>query len=198
MTELALATHYSSSIEVAAADESDWVQRARGGDLEAFDEIMMRYETRLLRFLIGLVGEVEVARELCQDTFLAAYQALPRIQGELRLSSWLHTIALNRARSYHRKRHLRTFLPLGEDHFASPGPDMQESVAAHDAVYRTLVKIPKQYATALLLQHASGLSCREIASVLGCSESAVKIRLMRAREAFRRIYETEEGESCAT
>src|SRR5581483_1646447 len=85
VSELALAAHRDGEarVEPALADEILWAALARQGDIEAFDQIMIRYETRLLRFLTGLVGDVEVARELCQDTFLAAYQALPRLQGEL-------------------------------------------------------------------------------------------------------------------
>jgi RNA polymerase sigma-70 factor (ECF subfamily) len=177
----------------ARSAEATWVQRAREGDLEAFDAIMICYEARLLRFLTGLAGDVEIARELCQDTFLSAYQALPRMQGELRLSAWLHTIALNHARSYHRRRRLRRFLPLEDEHHHAPAScNVEESVVTHDMVKRVLARLPQKYAHPLLLQIASGLSCREIAEVLGCSEGAVKVRLLRAREAFRRIYDAEE------
>jgi RNA polymerase sigma-70 factor (ECF subfamily) len=166
------------------------VQRARTGDLEAFDAIMLRYEARLTRYLMGLVGDIEIARELCQDSFLAAFQALPKLQGELRLSAWLHTIALNRARSHHRRRRLRSFVPLDWDH-ASPSPDVQYRVAEAEAVQRTLARLPQKYAHPLLLQVAGGLSCREIAAVLGSTEGAVKVRLLRARETFRLLYAKE-------
>ena len=175
----------------SAAEESCWVERARQGDLEAFDAIMTRYEGRLLRLLTGLGGDVEVARELCQDSFLAAYQALPRVRGELRLSAWLHTIAVNRARSYHRRRRLRSWLPLDEERLTSQAQETEESVATHDAVQRVLHQLPRDYAYPLLLQIVSGLSCREIAEVLGSSEGAVKVRLLRARQTFRRLYEQE-------
>lgn len=193
----ALAYDFSGALrpDAVPTDESLLVARARDGDLDAFDAIVMRYEGRLLRFLIGLVGEVEVARELCQDTFLAAYQAMPRQQGEMNLSAWLHTIALNRARSHHRRRRLRSFVSIDDHEPAAETNDMQDVVAGHDAVQRVLAQLPRQYAYPLLLQTVSGLSCREIASVLGCSEGAVKVRLLRARQAFRRIYE-EEGGSC--
>jgi RNA polymerase sigma-70 factor (ECF subfamily) len=138
------------------------------------------------------VGDVEIARELCQDTFLAAYQALPRLKGELKLSAWLHTIALNRARSHHRRRRLRAFLPLEDEGLPNGERDVQEEVAEHELVRRALARIPAKYARPLLLQTASGLSCREIAQVLGSTEGAVKVRLLRAREAFRRVYEDEE------
>lgn len=180
-------------VELLADEESALVQRARQGDMRAFDAIIVRYEARLLRFLASLVGDGEVARELCQDTFLAAYQALPRLKGDLRLSAWLHTIALNRARSYHRKRRLRRAFSLQDGHGSRTEPDVGEYVAAQDAVQRTLAKLPHKYTYPLLLQVAGGLSCREIGETLGCSEGAVKVRLLRAREAFRRAYEQEGG-----
>lgn len=198
MSELALT--YSLEVNGMApegvSDEYALIQRARAGEMPAFEEIMLRYEMRILRFLTGTVGDTEVAQELCQETFLAAYRALPRTDSNLKLSSWLHTIALNRARSHHRRRRLRTFVPLMDDHVSS-APDLQHSVVSHDTVHRALARLPKNYRDPLLLQLASGLTCREIAEVLGSSEGAVKVRLMRAREAFRRVYEDEEREPCS-
>jgi RNA polymerase sigma factor (sigma-70 family) len=178
-----------------AVEETEWVERARTGDLDAFESIMLRYETRLLRFLIGLVGDVEIARELCQDTFLAAHQALPKSTGEMKLSAWLHTIALNRARSHHRRRKLKVFVPLEEERCTASTGDSQDHLATSDAVRRVLERLPSAYAHPLLLQTAGGLSCREIAEVLGSTEGAVKVRLLRAREAFRKLYAEEDREA---
>jgi RNA polymerase sigma-70 factor (ECF subfamily) len=189
-----LAIDLAGRLDGVVTEESALVARARGGDLEAFEAIMIQYEGRLLRFLTGLVGDVEVARELCQDSFLAAYEALPRVKGDLRLSAWLHTIALNRARSHHRRRRLRSFIPFEEERCTVSVSDAQESIAVNDAVRRVLDRLPQNYAQPLLLQAVSGLSCREIAEVLGSTEGAVKVRLLRAREAFRRLYEEEGGQ----
>lgn len=180
------------SPEGDAWDEAGTIARAREGDLEAFDDIMRRYEGRLLRFLTGLVGEVETARELCQDSFLSAYQALPRMHGEIRLNAWLHTIALNRARSYHRGRRLRFAVPLEEYHHPRTA-DLQDGVVRQDLVTRVLRRLPQQYAQPLLLQIVAGLSCREIGEALGCTEGAAKVRLLRARESFRQAYADEEA-----
>jgi len=198
VSEFALTYETADNLTVAVSEEDGWVQRARAGDIEAFDAIMTHFEARLLRFLSGLVGDIEVAQELCQDTFLAAYRALPRAQGEMRLSAWLHTIALNKARSHHRRRKLHLFVPLKDDEFRSPARDLQEGVAMDDIVRRTLQRMPRQYAHPLLLQTGSGLSCQEIAQVLNCSTGAAKVRLMRARESFKKIYEDEERERCAS
>jgi RNA polymerase sigma-70 factor (ECF subfamily) len=196
--DLAIAVPIEAEVrsEVAVADEYLWVERAKLGHLDAFDLIMGRYEQRLLRFLTGLVGDRDLAQELCQDTFLAAYQALPRMSGEVRLSAWLHTIALNRARSHFRKWKLRKTLPIKDDLLQSREPDLQDATAMQELVQRILAQIPKQYSEALLLQITAGLSCREIGRAVGCSESAIKVRLMRAREAFKKVYENEVREPC--
>jgi RNA polymerase sigma-70 factor (ECF subfamily) len=174
-------------------DEYALIQKARSGSIDAFEEIMVSYETRILRFLTGTVGDTEVAQELCQETFLAAYRALPKTDPELKLSSWLHTIALNRARSHHRRRRLRQFVPLLDNH-VSTSPDLQQSVANEDTVRRVLARMPQSYREPLLLQLGSGLSCREIAAILETTEGAIKVRLMRARDAFRKAYEDEDRE----
>jgi RNA polymerase sigma-70 factor (ECF subfamily) len=174
-------------------DEHVWVERARGGDIEAFDQIMIRYEHRLQRFLVGLVGDVDTAQELCQETFLAAYRALPRVRGDLRISAWLHTIALNQARSHYRRRKVRPQVPLGDFDQPHGGPDLQDSVALSDLVQRVLARMPRHYAEPLLMQVSGGLSCREIGEILGTSEGAIKVRLLRARESFRKAYQKEGG-----
>jgi RNA polymerase sigma-70 factor (ECF subfamily) len=198
MSDAALAYSLPGMVPMdrAPTEEDIWVDSARAGNVDAFDAIMLHYEGRLLRFLTGAVGDAETARELCQDTFLAAYEALPRTSGVLRLSAWLHTIALNRARSYHRRRRLRSFLPFEEEHHSAPVGDAQEAIATHEGVRRVLERMPVKYAHVLLLQTASGLSCREISDIVGCSEGAVKVRLMRARESFKRLYAEEEGHPC--
>lgn len=196
MVDLAMTRHVTEGDGSAAtaAIDLDVVERARRGDLEAFDAIVVWFEPRLLRFLIGLVGDVGVAQELCQDTFLAAYRALPRTTGEMKLSAWLHTIALNKARSHHRRRKWTMVVSIDDHDQPAAIPDLQDAVASREAVREALGRIPRQYAEVLLLQISSGLSCREIASIVGSSEGAVKVKLMRAREAFKRAYEHGGGE----
>ena len=192
MGEAVLTGLLGDQVQAAApADECRWIELARVGDLDAFDAIMTRYEQRLLRFLLGLVHHPETAEELCQETFLAAYRALPRTNGEVRLSAWLHTIALNQARSHFRRQRIRLTVPLPEYDLPGKGSDLQDAVAARDLVQRILARMPRRQVEILLLQVTGGLSCREIADVVGGSESAVKVRLFRAREAFRRAYDVE-------
>ena len=73
-----------------AIDEKGWIVRAREGDSAAFEAIYNRYERRLYAFIYRLMGNPEDAYDLTQDTFVKAYQALPRTAPDLNLSAWLH------------------------------------------------------------------------------------------------------------
>jgi len=76
------------------------IAAVRAGNAEAFDIVVREYQPRLYRFLFGLVSDAELARDLTQDTFLAAYRALPSTSEDLNLTGWLFQIARNNARSY--------------------------------------------------------------------------------------------------
>lgn len=174
----------------AATIDEALVARARRGDAGAFTEIFERYHGRIVNYLYGLVHDRELANDLAQDAFLKAYKALPRMDDELRLAPWLYRIAGNTAFSALRRRKLIRWLPLLHDGFETSAADNE--IAESEAVGRALAKLPSKYAAPLLLHSHEGLSCNEIAVILGISPGAVKTRLFRAREAFRVAYAEEE------
>lgn len=179
----------------AAGVEELLVTRARRGDADAFAEIFERYHQRIVNYLYGLVHDRELAHDLAQDSFIKAYKALPRMDDSLRLGPWLYRIAGNTAFSALRRRKLVRWLPLLNDGIETASAD-QEIVEA-EAVHRALAKLSPKYAAPLLLHSHAGLSCNEIAVILGISAGAVKTRLFRAREAFRIAYGEEESEAHA-
>lgn len=171
------------------------VARARRGDADAFAEIFERYHHRIVNYLYGLVHDRELANDLAQESFLKAYKALPRMDDELRLAPWLYRIAGNTAFSALRRRRLIRWLPLLHDNGdLGETATMDGQVAEAEAVHRALAQLPAKYAAPLLLHSHEGLSCNEIAVVLGISPGAVKTRLFRAREAFRAAYGQDERE----
>lgn len=166
------------------------VARARRGDAAAFTEIFERYHQRIVNYLYGLVHDHELANDLAQDSFLKAFKALPRMDDDLRLVPWLYRIAGNTAFSALRRRRLIRWLPLLNDGIEAVSAD--GAVIEAEAVQRALAKLPPKYVAPLLLHSHEGLSCGEIAEILGISVGAVKTRLFRAREAFRVAYGEEE------
>jgi RNA polymerase sigma-70 factor (ECF subfamily) len=171
------------AIGVGAAPTVDdlLVMRARRGDAAAFTEIFERYQHRIINYLYGLVHDRELANDLAQESFLKAYKALPRMGDDLRLAPWLYRIAGNTAFSALRRRRLIRWLPLLNDGIMTG--DMDGEVAEAEAVHRALAKLPPKYAAPLLLHSHEGLSCNEIAVILGISPGAVKTR--RSRRCWR-------------
>jgi RNA polymerase sigma-70 factor (ECF subfamily) len=188
-------------------------------DVSQFEAIFERFQTPISNYLYRLVGNREQAFDLAQDVFVKAYRALAggtTIQAGA-LSSWLYRIASNTATDALRRRRLITWLPMslfnedrgvgagmptGEDDApgglsmlgAMPGYDgarFEQHVAEREAVQHVLEKLPEKYATCLLLYEYEGFSCAEIAEMLEISPSAVKMRLMRAREKFITLYKQE-------
>lgn len=174
--------------ELASPGEITAVPPAHG-DEAAFEALVRRYQRPLARFLYGLVQDRELAADLCQEVFLAAYRALPRLGGEAHLAGWLYAIALNQARAALRRRrlvHWIRLLPAAHDR-AAGGSDPAERHALGDELRMLLEHLPLDQRACLLLQ-AEGFSYAEIARSLGCSTDAVRLRLFRARRACQVAY----------
>ncbi len=181
----------------AVEDEARLIIEACQGSMTAFESLVIYYEPRIRRMLYGLTQDVQLTQDLCQETFLAAYRALPRMNGEeLHFGSWLYRIALNQMRSEWRRRKHVTVVPFsspaggeepGEDLLTSEEP-FEDRVVMRELVQRVLAQLPAASATCLLLD-AEGFTYNEIAEIQQDSLSAVRSRLSRARQAFQRIYD---------
>jgi RNA polymerase sigma-70 factor (ECF subfamily) len=179
-----------------AIDEKGWIVRAREGDAAAFEAIYNRYERRLYAFIYRLMGNPEDAYDLTQDTFVKAYQALPRTAPDLNLSAWLHRIASNACMDVLRRRKLIRWLPWetfdtnpAMEPAASDDPEGEFNQAeTSEEVQVILNKLSPKHRTALILKEFQGMSGDEIGEVMGLTRSAVKSLLFRAREEFRQVY----------
>ena len=183
-------------------NEAQLVSDACHGSLDAFESLVKLYEPRIRRMIYGMTQDVQLTQDLCQDTFLAAYRALPRMEDkDLRFAPWLYRIALNLVRSeWRRHKHIKMVpfsSPLvnddssfddqqGEDFLVS-NEHFEEQVMQRELVRRALAQLPESSAMCLLLD-AEGFSYNEIAEALQDSLSAVRSRLSRARQSFQRIY----------
>ena len=184
----------------AVEDEPRLTLEACQGSMEAFEALVIYYEPRIRRVIYSMTHDVHLTQDLCQETFLAAYRALPRMKGEeLRFAPWLYRIALNQVRSEWRRRKHVMILPFsqpmgGDEVFDEPNEEylvseerFEERVVESDMVQRVLAQLPSASAMCLLLD-AEGFTYKEIADTLQESLSAVRSRLSRARQAFHRLY----------
>ena len=184
-----------------AIDEKSWVARAREGDSTAFEAIYSRYERRIYAFVYRLMGNAEDAYDLTQDTFIKAYQALPRTAPDLNLSAWLHRIASNACMDVLRRRQRLRWLPWENAKHDRPSgreeDDPEGSVVGGEtqvAVQRVLSAMSPRNRQAMVLREYEGLSCEDIGEIMGVSRSAVKSMLFRGREEFRKLYTQLEGQ----
>lgn len=171
-------------------DEVNVISSVRSGQNEAFAKIIEHYQEPIVRYLYRLTGNYETALDLAQETFLKAYHGILKTKSELELKPWLFAIATNNARQHHRRRRLLSFIRF--DDVDKPGsPDIKTHHDRTDdeiAVQDTLRKIPTGQRACLLLHYVEGFKYREIAETLGVSEDAVRMRVARGKQLFRRVY----------
>ncbi len=170
----------------------------------AFEDVVRRYGGRMLQTARRLLANEEDARDAVQDAFLSAFRSLDQFQGNARLSTWLHRIAVNaalmklRTRRRHAEQSIESLLPtfLEDGHHAIPPAPWPETVdeAASRSEMRTLVRdsidrLPDAYRTVLLLRDIEELDTQETADLLEITANAVKVRLHRARIALRELLD---------
>jgi RNA polymerase sigma-70 factor (ECF subfamily) len=189
---------------VPAADEADdaLAARAAAGDERAFEQLVSRYQARVYRLACRLTADDGEAKDVLQETFLAAYRGLPSFRGESRFSTWLYRIATNaalmqrRARARRRTESLEEFLPCFDAdgiHAAEPA-DLLAASRADELLDRKLLaekaragldRLPDIYRDAFVLRDLEELSTAEVAELLEIDAAAVRQRVHRARLMLR-------------
>lgn len=169
------------------------VERAQGGDAEAFRELVERYSPKLFRLAWRLTGDEATAEDAVQETFLRAYRSLGRFDGRSEVGTWLHRIAVNTSLEIMRKHERRKdgtpeeTLPLPSP---EPGPERTAlSQEMERAVREGLADLSALERTAFVLRHFEGRSIAEICARLGLGQSAGKQAIFRAVRKLRRVLE---------
>ena len=183
-------------------DERELVLRAQGGDQLAFEKLYERYNNRISRYLIRMVGDDGVGCELSQETFLKAWEALLTLRDPARFASWLYRIATNRAYNYQNHARLIRMIPWEEytEHAANlsiAGPE--RLIEETELMKLVLARVSPTYRPCFILYVIEKLPQRQIADVLGIKPTNVAKYVSRGKEEFRQIYyrmtaEMHEGE----
>jgi RNA polymerase sigma-70 factor (ECF subfamily) len=180
---------------LASWPDRDLVVAFKGGVPEAYDEMYRRYSERVNHVCRRMLGSPEDAREATQETFLKAYLALPRFNGQYKLGAWLSRIATNVCVDHIRRRgRTAVVTPLNETHESHNLDPSPEDVVIRDVpALRTLEQIQPLHAQALELRNLQGMSHKEIAEQLHMSPLQVKALLHRARSSFKRAWDNASG-----
>jgi RNA polymerase sigma-70 factor (ECF subfamily) len=154
-------------------------------DKVSIDRLYREYQQPILRYLIRLTSERDVAEDLCQDTFLKVIRSWAQHDQQASLTAWVYRIATNTAYDYLRRRRRIRFLPLQETMLITDDGWLEGLVCGDEELRCLLAQIAPVNRRALLLYVWYGHTIAEIAVALGCSASATKTRLFRARNQAR-------------
>jgi len=172
------------------ADEQ-LIAAARAGDRAAIEELLGRYEPSIYRFGLRMCGDEDAAREVLQETLLAAFRYLPGFRGEASLSTWLYQIARSfciKERRGHKPTRSLDDQEASELVDPAPAPDARvHAREIGEALSRAISTLPADQREVLILRDVEGLSAEEAAAVVGIEVGALKSRLHRARMALRAL-----------
>jgi RNA polymerase sigma-70 factor (ECF subfamily) len=167
------------------------VDRARKGDVDAFERMYELYAGRVYALCMRLAADPVVARELTQDTFVRAWQALPRFRADASITTWLHRIAVNamlERRRAERRRSARVSLvdddEEGEAQIA--GVVLAPDVATAIDLERAIGALPPGVRRAFVLHDVEGYTHEEIATMTGLAAGTLRAQLHRARQLLKR------------
>ncbi len=173
-------------------------------DQQAFELLVERHQARAYRLACSILGNEADARDVSQDAFIRLYESAHRFDGRSRFSTWFYRVLVNLCIDHRRRRKWwGKLLPLagpGDDPdepgidppSAEPGPD-QAAIGRESAgqLGEALKRLSPNQRTAVLLQVQEGLSSREIAEVLNCSENTARVHIHRGLAALKKILKSE-------
>jgi len=182
--------------------DAELVQRARAGELDAFEALTNRYERRVYSLALRMLHHEQDAEDVTQQTFLSALENLNGFRGDAAFATWLLRIATYAALKIIRKRKGLDTVSLEEATEAADGYDAiphpeyiadwrqsPEQLVHKNEVRRlldeALAKLDEKHRLVFLLRDVEGLSVKETAVALGLSEANTKVRLLRARLQLR-------------
>jgi len=181
------------------------VDRARGGDLTAFDGLVHRYAGALRNMVIHHGVRGEEVDDVLQEVFLRAWRGLPKFKGDSSFTTWLYRIAFTVTVDRERRRKRRPMIqeaidPAQEQRTGGTYRDSRRTPEEYSLgeeqvrlVRKALVEVEPLFRQILILREMENLSYQEIADSLGIAEGTVKSRLARARAQLKTILETKFG-----
>jgi RNA polymerase sigma-70 factor (ECF subfamily) len=168
-------------------DTAALLQRARRGDLHAFEQIMREHDRQIFRVALRILGSVEDAQDAAQDVFLRLHRSLNRIDDDRGLGAWLYRVTVNVCTDAIRTR--RKVVPIEDVAPVSSEPTPlghSELRETRQLVTEALARLPEKERTAIVLREMEGLSTAEVAAILGSTEGTIRAQISMARTKLRK------------
>ena len=174
------------------------VSRCQQGELAAFTELFRRYEDQVYRLAVTILRDEQDAEDAVQDVFLRVFEQIKGYRGESSFKTWLTAIAVNRCRDRLRRRKVRRTLSLDRlrGRIGRNQTDLADVIAARQrrqTLWSLVDRLDGKYRLPVILHYHEGLSCGEVARVLGVRVSVVYSRLNTARLRLRAMLREQEA-----
>jgi RNA polymerase sigma factor RpoE len=188
----------SSSEKAPLTDEMELVERARKGDMAAYDDLVRRYQERIYATIYHMTSNHEDANDLAQESFIKAYQALKSFKGGSSFYTWIYRIAVNKTINFLKQRKNRAQMSLNDlDFNAEHDPDLVALISdktprrdiglseLQEKLNAALQKLSEHHRLVVTLHDVQGLSHEEIAKIMDCNIGTVRSRLFYARQQLQ-------------
>lgn len=194
----------TSTFSAGEDRDLELVAAAVGGDFDAFEQLVTRYQDKAYRLAWSFVKDDDLAADVVQDAFLNVYRKLDTFQGNSKFSSWIYRVVVNAALMKLRKKKRRsevqldalgpTFLDDGThattvSQWSVRGDEAALNAELREQITAAIDELEPKYQSVFLLKEIEGLSLEEISEVMDLSVPAVKSRLHRARLFLRATLE---------
>ncbi len=173
---------------VTVDPDGELVRRVREGERAAFNQLVLKYRSRVMGIAARMLGDRAEAEDLAQDVFVKAYHSLGDFHGEAQFATWLYRITANSCLNYRKKRQrerqfktdLTDLAPLGSNGASSPHAVLERR-QLKEQLEKSIRALPEDQRIVLILRDLQGLSYENIAACLGIELGTVRSRLHRAR-----------------
>jgi RNA polymerase sigma factor (sigma-70 family) len=179
-------------------DEMELVKNARHGDLEAYDELVKRYQERIYATIYHMTSNHEDANDLAQEAFIKAFHALKSFKGGSSFYTWVYRIAVNKTINFLKQRKNKAQMSLDDlDFNAEHDPDLVALISdktprrevglaeLQEKLNSAMQKLSEPHRLVVTLHDVQGLSHEEIAKIMNCNIGTVRSRLFYARQQLQ-------------
>lgn len=188
-----------SPLDSNPVDEYALIDRFQQGERDVFNELIIRYQGKIYSLVYKHVPNPEIAKDLCQEIFIKAYQALPRFKGESAFYSWIYRIAINRCIDFIRQQNRKRTVSFDElspticdnnlifNDSAPRPPEQAESSELGQIIGKAVSQLPPGQQRVFNLRYHEGLQLKEIAARLDRSEGTIKAHLHHAHRRLQTL-----------
>lgn len=171
--------------------EKEIIGNCQKGDVDSFGLLVRKYQKTMLTFAYRMMGDWDEAKDVLQDTFVKAFLSIGRFDKSTKFFHWLYRILINQCKDKLRQRStVKKIFQKNPGMFAEPVVSPERDVVEKErrAVLRIcLGQLSETQRSCLILRDLQGLSCEEIAGILGCHRSTIRVHLFRARKNLKKI-----------